>query len=301
MRVQSSSPQLHHTGLDVLIPYYMDRREKYWDKMVKVVNSDQSYYRVQGEGLFAPALPVDEGTTIMQQNFQMPFQRDYTPVKRGIGFSVSTEALETDQYGYLARRAPKMAKSIVDAQELDIANFMNLATSTAETVCPDGLALASAAHLLESGTFSNILTGNPVLSVASLEAAIAALQVQPDHVGMPYGFMTGFDLYVHPNNASLANRLAGTDKYPTTNDNDINWPGRQIRRVIASPFFTSTTAFALVACGEDCPLWVVNRRALKTDEDKDIDVDGKKYTATAIWVKVPVRGQGFVYSSGAGS
>lgn len=279
----------------------MDRMPQYWKQMVNIVNSNQAYYRVQGEGLFSPALPVDEGDNILQQNFQMPFLRDYTPVKRGIGFSVSNEALETDQYGYLSRRAQKMARSIALSQELDIANFLNLATSTSEAVTPDGLALASAAHLLETGTFSNILSGNPVLSVASVEAGIAALQVQVDHVGMPYGFMSGFDLYVHPNNASLANRIAGTDKYPTTNDNDINWPGRQIRRVISSPYFTNTTAWALVASGDDNPLSVVVRRALKTDEDKDIDVDGMKYTATAIWVKVPVRGQGFLYSSGAGS
>lgn len=302
MRIQSDAPLLHRPGIDLLVQMYHDAPNRVYPKMVRQLDSDNREYRVHTEGDFEAAEVVGEGAGIEYVNFETPYVRDYSFYKRGVGFSISKEAMQTAKMGYLQDRATKMGDAIRKAKEADVANFMNLATSTAginAPVTPDGLALASAAHLREGTTYSNVLTGNSPLSVTALAQAVQELISQPSHTGDPMMFMGPYKLMVPPALADLANRLVKTQKQPQGNDNDINWAGSFVDEVIVNPYFTSTTAWSLVVSGPKNPLTMVNRVMLDTDEDKDIDTYGIKYTAVAIWAKVPKDPRGFLYSAGA--
>jgi hypothetical protein len=302
MRIQSEAPLLHRPGVDLLVSMYANSPDRIFPRYVRQIDNDNNFLRVHTEGDFEAAEIVSEGVPIDYQNFDTPYVRDYQFYKRGVGFSISKEALQTFKMGYLQDRATKMGDAIRKAKEADIANFMNLATSAVginAPVTPDGLALASASHLRDAGTFSNILTGNSPLSVTSLAQAVQELISQVSHTGDPMMFMGPYKLLVPPALADLANRLVKTQKLPTTNDNDINWAGSFVDEVIVNPYFTSTTAWALVVSGARNPLTMVNRVTLDTDEDKDIDTYGVKYTAVSIWTKVPKDPRGFIYSAGA--
>lgn len=302
MRIQSEAPLLHRPGVDLLVSMFANSPDRVFPRYVRQIDNDNREFRVHTEGDFETAEIVNEATPIEYQTFETPYIRDYDFFKRGVGFSISKEAMQTAKMGYLADRASKMGDAIRKAKEADMANFMNLATSTATPnapVTPDGVALASASHLRQSGTYSNVLTGNSPLSVTSLATAIQELISQVSHTNDPMMFMGPYKLLVPPALADLANRLVKTQKYPTTNDNDINWAGSFVDEVIVNPYFTSTTAWALVITGPRNPLMMVNRVVLDTDEDKDIDVYGIKYTAVAIWAKVPKDPRGFIYSAGA--
>lgn len=302
MRIQSEAPLLHRPGVDLVVEMYALSPDRIYPKYVREIDNDNNFYRVHTEGDFEAALIVNESTGIQYQDFETPYVRDYNFYKRGVGFSISKEAMQTAKYGYLADRGEKMGDAIRKSKEADMANFMNLATSTSTIyapITPDGLSLASASHLRAAGLYSNIVTGNPALSVTSLAQAIQELIRQPSHTNDPLMFMGPYTLLVPPELADLANRLVKTQKYPTTNDNDINWSGSYVTEVVVNPYFTSTTAWALVVQGRKNPLLMVNRVVLDTDDDKDIDVYGMKYTAVSIWSKVPKDPRGFIYSAGA--
>lgn len=302
MRLQSEAPLLHRPGVDLLVEMYANSPQRVYPRYVRQLDNDNNFYRVHTEGDFEAAEIIGEGASIEYVNFETPYVRDYNFYKRGVGFSISKESLQTAKMGYLQDRAMKMGDAIRKAKEADIANFLNLATSTAginAPVTPDGVALASASHLRESGTYSNVLTGNSPLSVTALAQAIQELISQVSHTNDPMMFMGPYKLLVPPALADLANRLVKTQKQPQGNDNDINWAGSFVDEVIVNPYFTSTTAWALVITGSRNPLTMVNRVNLDTDEDKDIDTYGLKYTAVSIWAKVPKDPRGFIYSAGA--
>lgn len=305
MRTQSEAPLLHRPGVDLLVEMYANHKRVYTE-FVRQIDNNNSFYRVATEGDFEPALVVNEATGVEYQNFETPYNRDYNYYKRGIGFSLSWETMNRGKYGLYADRGKKMGDSIRKSIEADMANFINLATTTPTAtnvqnvpVTPDGVQLASASHLRQGGTYSNIVTGNPALSVTSLAQAIQELIRQPSHTNDPMMFMGPYKLLVPPELADLANRLVKSQKYPTTNDNDPNWGGGFISEVVVNPYFTSTTAWALAMTGAENPLVMVNSSGLRTYDQYDIDVDGKKFASFQIWAKVPRDPRGFVYSAGA--
>lgn len=302
MRIQSQAPLFAREGLNKIVDMYLNNPGLRWNKFVRVETNRDNFFRVATVGDFEPAAEINEGTGITYQDFQTPYYRDYYPIKRAIGFSVSTETLESAKYGYMDDRGRKMARAVVKAKEADCGNFINLATSSSGVnapITPDGLSFANAAHLYQNGTFSNILTGNLALSVSSLATAIQQLMRQPSHTGDPMMFEGPYKLLVPPELADLANRLVRTQKYPTTNNNDINWGGDHVSEVIVNPYFTSTTAWALVCDNDWNPMQLVSRRPATVREQFDIDKDGWKYTTTEIWVKYPKDPRGFLYSAGA--
>jgi hypothetical protein len=305
MRLQSEAPLLHRPGVDVVVQMFASPANGLvYPRYVRQTDNQFNFVRVHTEGDFDAAEIVGEGAVIDYQNFDTPYVRDYPFYKRGLGFSISKEAMKSAEAAskYLSDRAMKMGDAIRKAKEADIANYMNLATSTAApnaAVTPDALSVASAAHLRDGGTFSNVLTGNSPLSVTALAQAVQELISQVSHTGDPMMFMGPYKLLVPPALADLANRLVKTQKLPTTGDNDINWAGSFVDEVIVNPYFTSTTAWALVVSGAKNPLTMVNKVVLDTDEDKDIDTYGQKFTAVAIWTKIPKDPRGFIYSAGA--
>lgn len=300
MRTENTSLRFTIPGLDVVVQLYQKNVKTFYDKftVTTTLNGPRGYYQVATEGDFLPASEVNQAEGIDFQDFQTPYYMNLTPRKRAIGFSIATEDLTTDLYGLLAKRGTKMMRAITKSKEYDAADFINLGTTTAVPT-PDGLAFFSAAHLYQLGTYSNILTNNLPLSYLALEQAKQELFTQPSHTGDPMAFAGDMTLLVHPSNMGLANRLCSADRMPTTNDNDKNWGGQNVTP-LANPYFSSTTAWALVMSDKSVnPMKMISRRGLKTDEQPDISRDAMLYTATEIWIKGAFDPRGIIYSAGA--
>lgn len=298
MRTENTSILFTRPGLDEVVKLYNQKRRRFYSLYTGTKNTKSGYVQVATEGDFQAASEVNQGGGIDFQDFQTPYYMQLTPRKRAIGFSIATEELTSDMYGIIADKGQKMLSAIDKAKEYDAAAFINLgATSTVTT--PDGLHFFHAAHLMETGTFSNILNGNPALSVTSLAAAKSALFQQPSHTGDPMCFDGDFLLLVHPDQYDLAFRLTNSDRKPGGNDNDPNWAGMRVTAVQV-PYFSSATAWALVTADKNRnPMKMVSRRGIQTKEQPDISKDAILYTATEIWVKGAFDPRGIVYSSGA--
>ncbi|MGV3613842.1 MAG: hypothetical protein ACO1SV_00785 [Fimbriimonas sp.] len=298
MRTENTSILFTRPGLDEVVKLYNQKRRRFYSLYTGTKSTKHGYVQVATEGDFQAASEVNQAGGIDFQDFQTPYYMQLAPRKRAIGFSIATEELTSDMYGIIADKGPKMLAAIDKAKEYDAASFINLGkTSAVQT--PDGLSFFNAAHLMETGTYSNILAGNPALSVTSLAAAKSALFQQPSHTGDPMCFDGDFLLLVHPDQYDLAFRLTNSDRLPGSGDNDPNWAGMRVRAVQV-PYFSSPTAWALVVADRNRnPMKLVSRRGLQTKEQPDISKDAMLYTATEIWVKGAFDPRGIVFSEGA--
>jgi hypothetical protein len=291
--------------LDFIVPLYAKSQPRYYERFTGSESSNHVYIKVYTEGDFPTANVVDEGGVINFDDFATPYNMDVYFQMRALGYAQSSLAESSDLYGILAKRGKKMVDSIYRAMEYDASDFLNLGTSgnsSNQLLTPDGVTFFSAAHLYALGTFSNIVTGNPALSITALAQAQQQLMNQPSHEGSPITFEGPKILMVPTALADLAYRLTNTDggRQPQSGaDADKNWAGRDIT-VVVNPFFTSTTAWALVTADKaKNPMKMITRRGLVTKEQPDISRDGTLYTVTCVWAKAPFDPRGIVYSAGA--
>jgi hypothetical protein len=296
-RIESISQPFTHAGIDKVVALYRDKIPTRYTDFVHTIANKQGYFRMAQEGDFPAATVMNQGTGVSFEDFKTGPYKDWYPIKRGIGFAVAREVVESDVTGIIKRRAPKMARAMVCTIEADMANHVNLATSTAMTP-PDGIALAGT-HSTDTGSFTNIITNSPALSVSSLEQAVQELMIQPSQTG-DYLMLDGpYNLLVPPQLFFLAERITESVRLPQTNNNDPNPVKGFIKNVVVNPFFTSPTAWALVIAGDDeNPLKMLNRRAFDTQEEFDKVKDVNIVVCTQIWTRMLSDWRGFAYSAG---
>ena len=285
-----------HPGLDGIVKLYQSDAKLFYPSYSRVKTTTNDRDKIGTEGTFPVLTNIGEGDSHPIIDFRNPFTMEITPLKFGGIFSVSSEAMEAEKWGMIGRKATKLLQAEDKTKEYLLADIHNLATNAAFAT-PDGVAAASASHLYNGGTYSNIVTGTPVLSQVALELAINELMyAQKDDEGDPWGFSGPYNLLVHPAQAGLANRLVKAMKLPTTNNNDPNWAGEFIANVIPVPFFTSTTAWSLLSTGRKNPYILLNRRGVQVKMDDDFSKDGSLVRVNSIFTRYMEDPRGWIYS-----
>lgn len=299
-RVEQNQYPFSHAGIDEVVLLYRTHQPVRYPRFNRIVNTRQGYHQVAQEGDFPAAAVMNQATGAPFNEFQQGPYATYYPTKRGTGFSVAREVVESDITGIMDRVPPKMARAMVRAIEADMANHLNLATGTQITP-PDGVALAGT-HLTQVGSYSNILAGNPALSITAIENAVSAMTQQPSASGDPLMMDGPWNLLVPPQLYFLAKRICESVRLPQSDNNDPNIISSDgyIKDIIASPFFTSPTAWALVtAVPDENPLVFLHRREFDTQEEFDKVKDIHIFIATEIWARVIDDWRGFEFSPGA--
>lgn len=130
---------------------------------------------------------------------------------------------------------------------------------------PDGIVLYSASHKnLQDDTFSNIKSA--ALAETSLELVMTALKKMTDDRGFPI-FQTGMQLIVPQELEFLAEKILGTDRALSSNNNDINMMARAGLSIIVSPYLTDPNDWFLQASKHGLNWY--NRENLRTWNDVD--------------------------------
>lgn len=295
------TPELHRVGLEGILEQYSEGLTAIYDDIAPFkVTSNQSYIQYMQEGDFGTAPVVTELMPINDDDFFEGYKFNVAPVKRGLGFMMSTEADETDQYGRLSRIVPKIKLAFNQTKEQLAANRINNATSTSFPYTnPDGAALASASHLADGANQSNYMT--TAFGPSGLESMIQDLILTDSHRGLPDPQMGPYDLMIHPQQNFLAERVLFSYGQQGEISNDVNRVGRRIRKLISSPYFTNTTFFALRdANASRQPFGHLTARGIKVRFKEDIDIDALKYRVTERYAFFERGWRGFYYSSGGG-
>ena len=210
-------------ALEELFKSQLMRHPSRREQLFKMVSTDRDLWQ-STELHDMPLLEqIEEGA---EYSFDAPAQgasKTLRPVKYGLGFSISEEAVDDGKFAFIADAVSKLAKSAKESQEIQAMNVINNGFSS--EVVADGLSLFNAAHTLPSGqTFRNVLSSPADLSDASLEQALIDFETQfVGDSGIIYKIAPKC-LVVHPSNKRLAMELIGSELRlgATTTDNYKN-------------------------------------------------------------------------------
>ena len=248
---------------------------EYWKQCFEVDTSTKSYeedVELTGFGL----MPVKaEGESVSYDSETQGYVKRYTNVTYGMGYIVTQEALEDDQYTQVSkRRASALAFSATTTKETVHANILNR-WFTAGYTGGDGVVGGSTAHPTVNGTQSNILATAADLSEASLEDLCVQIMNALNSRGLHFA-LTPKKLIVPPDLYFEARRIIESELQNDTANNAKNVVGGMFKGgLVTWSFLTDTDAWFVQT---DCPrgLMHMKRRAGVFEQDNDFDTSNAK-------------------------
>lgn len=216
-------PKLLWPGVFTVWGQVYDAHPAEYTDCYEVLNSKKAYEQgVQVTG-FGLATVKGQGAPVQYDSESQGWVTTYSHVAYGLGFIVTKEELDDNQYKEVATRRAK-ANAFAMNQTVDtMAAFLyNNAFNTSYFSTPDGQSLISTAHTGASGnTFSNQLSPDADLSEAALEDInIQIMQMTMDR-GLKIAAMPE-SLHIAPSEHYNANRILKSVLQSDTASNNIN-------------------------------------------------------------------------------
>lgn len=233
------------------------------EALFRIISTDRDIWQssqLHDLGLFQA---VPEGTDYSFDRQRQGASKSLIPVKYGLGFSISEEAVEDGKFDFIADGVRKLAKSAKESQEIAAMNIFNNGFSSETTA--DAVSVFNSAHTLPSGrTFRNILATDADLSQSSLEQMLIDFeQVFVGDTGIIYKMMPKV-LLVNPALKRYGMELIGSDLKADSADNNMNSMKQDGLRVVSSPHLTDSDAWFLLAAPQDTGLKVISRKGIET-------------------------------------
>jgi len=244
--------------------------------------SGKAFEEDLGVSSFGLAQTKDEGGSISYDEENQAFLTRYNHVVYGLGFVITREMVEDDQYGVVGdRRSRALAFSMRQTKETVAANVYNRGFNASYTG-GDGVEMLSDAHVNHAGgTWSNELATSADLSEASLEQACIDIMAFTNDRGLKISVMPQ-SLIVPTALVFEAERILMSPYRVGTADNDINalkQMGKFPGGVKVNHYLTDADAWFLRTNVQD-GLKCFNRRAMSFGIDNDFDTENAKFKAT---------------------
>jgi hypothetical protein len=274
-------PKLLWPGLQAIWGnMYKDNPEGY-SKVFEAGTSDKAYeedQEISGFGL-SPVKP--EGGSVSYDDPINGYLKRYTNVTYGLGFIVTEEAVEDNQYKAQAeKRVRALRRSMRHTKETVHANVLNRATDTNYTG-GDGKPLLATDHPTANGTQSNKLATAADLSEAALEDIFIQIMNATDTRGLRIALKPR-KLLIPANLAFEATRIVKSDLQNDTANNAINAirsMGILPEGVMPWTFLTDTDQWFVLTDAPD-GLKSLQRRELALEKDSDFETGNFKHKAT---------------------
>ncbi len=254
-------------------PQYPEEYTQIFD----IRTSTQAYEKTLGMTGFGLAVHKPEGTGISYGQAFQGYTHTLTHLTNGLGFIVTSEMYEDDQYGKIKALPAALARSIRHTIEIDAANVLNNGFSSSYTGA-DGHQMLDTDHpLVGGGTYQNEPTTATDLSMTSLEAMLALINDFTDDQGLLMNAKVK-KLVIHPDNEWTARQILQSDKDPESNFNAIN-PAKGLMPYTTNHFLTDPDAWFLIT---DIPNGLVFywRRRPAFTKDNDFETDNAKFKTT---------------------
>lgn len=277
---RSNHPDLLWPGVMSIFGSSYKEWEPIWSQLFDKRQGTKAWETLVDTGGFGLAPVKTEGSPIQYDvDLQGP-KTTITPVVYGLGYMVTEEELEDNQYAEVSRsRARKLARSMRITAETVHANIFNRAFS-ASYLGADGVQLINTSHPTPGGLQSNYLTTPADLSETSLEDLMTQIAASKDRRGLPIR-LRAVTLVVHPANIFNATRILQSTLRVGTPNNDAN----ALRAlgvaptVVANPYLTDVDAWFLITDAED-GLVSVWRREPTIQRDNDFETGDAKAKST---------------------
>lgn len=219
--LRSAHPDLLWPGVfDTFGSAYKDKPE-YWRSLFAEFSSDKHLERTVETTYFGLAPPKTEGTSVSYDEAKQGFATNFTNVTYALGFIVTREAIEDNQYKNIStQRAKELARSMRATKETVHANVLKRAFNSSY-LGGDGVVMCSTAHPVRGSTQSNRLATDADLSEASLEDAVKIVVNTKNNRGIRIQVMPR-KLVVPVNEMFNATRYVNSTLRPSTANNDVN-------------------------------------------------------------------------------
>jgi len=253
-----------------------------YTKLFDSNKSKKAYEEDLGTTGLGYAAVKSEGNSVTYDEESQAFLTRYSHIVYALGFIITREIYEDDQYGVVgSRRAKGLAFSMRQTKEVVAANVYNRAF-TAGYTGGDGVVMCSDSHPnYAGGTQSNILATAADLSEASLEQAAIDISKWTNDRGLkiaikPQSLIIPVDLMFEAERILMSPYRVGTA------DNDINalkqmglFPGG----VVVNHYLTDTDAWFIRTNAPDSMKYF-SRRPMQFGIDNDFDTENAKFKAT---------------------
>lgn len=252
-----------------------------WEKLFEKNTSDRAYEEDVGLSSFGLASVKTEGSPITYDTERQGFTSRYNHVVYALGFIVTREIYEDDQYGKVgAQKAKALARSMRQTKEIIGANIYNNAFTSGTG--GDGSTLIASNHAnVAGGTWSNKIATAADLSEAALEQAVIDIAGLRDDRGLliaarPEGLVIPYQLQFE------VARILGSDGRVGTDLNDPNVLKQKgiFSNVITNHYLTDPDAWFIKTNIKD-GLKYFERRGDAFEMDNDFDTENAKFKATA--------------------
>ena len=245
-------------------------------------SSGRAYEEDVGTTSFGYAGIKGEGQAILMDEESQAYITRYSHVVYGLGFIVTREIYEDDQYDVVAqRRARGLAFSMRQTKEVVAANVYNRAFD-GSYVGGDNVSMINANHPnFSGGTQSNRSSTDADLSEAALEQACIDIAKWTNDRGlrinvMPKNLIVPVDLMFE------AERITKTPYRVSTANNDINalnYMGKFPGGIVVNHYLTDQNAW-FMRTGVKDGLKHFERRGMEFAIDNDFDTENAKFKAT---------------------
>ncbi len=260
---------------------YVEHDVEYTD-LFDTYKSSKAFEEDLGITSFGLAQTKDEGGSISYDEENQAFLTRYNHVVYGLGFIITREMVEDDQYAVVGdRRSRALAFSMRQTKETVGANVYNRAFNSSYTG-GDGVEMISNAHINHAGgTWSNTLATAADLSETSLEQACIDIMKYTNDRGLKISVMP--QSLIIPTDLSFeAERILQTPYRVGTGDNDINaikQMGKFPGGVKVNHYLTDADAWFIKTNVQD-GMKCFDRRAMSFAIDNDFDTENAKFKAT---------------------
>lgn len=231
------------------------KAQTYSSGMYNMLTTKDEYERDQRMAGLDSAQELAEGQNIPVQTPVLGTSKTYTQRQFGTGFRMTFRMDFFNKYSLWSRWAKDLGKVMTEAKDIELNVLWNNPTSTTLTcgVGFDSLALASDSHTgLKPGTtddnYDNYL--NSGLSYTSLESARYYYKTLIDDMGQLMGAIPD-TLYYEPTQHFTVIELLGSEGKPHEFSNTKSALGEMSIKPYENPRLTSTTAWGLLAKGDD--------------------------------------------------
>jgi len=253
-----------------------------WDKLFEKNTSDKAYEEDVGLSSFGLAAIKSEGAPIQYDTERQGFTSRYNHVVYALGFIVTREIFEDDQYAKVgAQKAKGLARSMRQSKEINGANIYNRAFAGSGFLGGDGVTMLANNHPnVSGGIFSNILSVAADLSEGALEQATIDISGFRDDRGLLIAAKS--QQLILPYQLQFeAKRILGSDGRVGTDLNDPNALKEMglFNNVTINHFLTDPDAWFIRTDVSD-GLKYFERRADAFEMDNDFDTENAKFKAT---------------------
>lgn len=261
---------------------YNDYPEE-WSKLFEKYTSRKAFEEDVGLSSLGLAQVKSEGAPVTFDSERQGFTTRYSHVVYALGFIITREIFEDDQYDVVGQKKAKaLARSMRQTKEIVGANVYNRAFDS-NYVGGDGVALLSASHPnVAGGIWSNLIGTAADLSEAALEQAVIDIAAFRDDRGLLIACRPS-KLVITPSNMFEAARILKTEGRAGTDLNDVNAIKTMglVPEIIVNHYLTDADAWFLLTDQKSDGMKYWERRGDAFDMDNDWDTENAKFKATA--------------------